>query len=180
MERPHPPGTINASYIANEPVRGERTSKSGRNGHICGGTLLIDSVGIDNMRTVFVISLVALLAGMLGCNKGLTLIPVSGVVTLNGKPLGDCAVAFQPVEGGPVASGTTNAEGRFELGTLNRSGAVPGKHRVLLTKQRYVPDPNNIHYEFLTPKKYAMPNTSGLKANVSKDEHEFVFEMSSK
>ena len=36
-----------ASYIANEPIRGERTSKSGRNGRICGGTLFIDNVGIN-------------------------------------------------------------------------------------------------------------------------------------
>jgi hypothetical protein len=36
------------SYIANEPIRGERTSKSGRYGRICGGTLFIDNVGINN------------------------------------------------------------------------------------------------------------------------------------
>jgi hypothetical protein len=36
-----------ASYIANEPIRGERTSKSGRNGRICGETLFIDNVGIN-------------------------------------------------------------------------------------------------------------------------------------
>ena len=38
------------SYIANEPVRGERTGKSGRNGRVCNGTWIIDNVGIDNLR----------------------------------------------------------------------------------------------------------------------------------
>jgi AraC family transcriptional regulator, melibiose operon regulatory protein len=38
------------AYIANEPIRGERTSKSGRNGNICDGTLKIDRVGINNAR----------------------------------------------------------------------------------------------------------------------------------
>jgi hypothetical protein len=37
-----------ASYIANEPIRGERSSKSGRNGHICGRTLFINNVGINS------------------------------------------------------------------------------------------------------------------------------------
>jgi hypothetical protein len=132
------------------------------------------------MRAVFVFSLVAFLAGVVGCNRGLTLIPVSGLVKLDGKPLADCAVAFQPVAGGPVASGTTDATGHFELSTVNRSGAVPGENHVMLTKQRYVEEPGNIHYDFLTPKKYAMPDTSGLKAYVSKNEHDFVFEMFSK
>lgn len=132
------------------------------------------------LQAFVVFSFVAFLAGMVGCNKGLTLIPVSGVVKLDGKPLADCAVAFQSVGGGPVASGTTDAAGHFELSTVNRSGAVPGENRVMLTKQRYVDEPGNIHYDFLTPKRYAMPDTSGLKANVSKNEHDFVFEMFSK
>jgi glycerophosphoryl diester phosphodiesterase len=42
-----PLSSIIAFYIANEPIRGERTSKSGRNGRICGGTRFIDSVGIN-------------------------------------------------------------------------------------------------------------------------------------
>ena len=37
-----------ASYIASERIRGERASKSGRNGRICGGTLNIGDVGINN------------------------------------------------------------------------------------------------------------------------------------
>jgi hypothetical protein len=38
------------SHIANEPIRDESTSKSGRYGRICGGTLIIDNVGINNYR----------------------------------------------------------------------------------------------------------------------------------
>jgi hypothetical protein len=37
------------SYIANEPIRGERISRSGRNGRICGGILNIDNVGINKV-----------------------------------------------------------------------------------------------------------------------------------
>jgi hypothetical protein len=37
-----------ASHVANEPFRGEKTSKSGRNGRICGETPSIDNVGINS------------------------------------------------------------------------------------------------------------------------------------
>jgi hypothetical protein len=41
-----------ASYLANEPIRGERTSKSGRNGRICGGTRFIDNVAINKTQSL--------------------------------------------------------------------------------------------------------------------------------
>jgi hypothetical protein len=121
-----------------------------------------------------------LLAGSIGCKKGLVLVPVSGSVKLDGKPVVECAVVFQPIAAGPAASGTTDGDGRFTLMTINQSGAVPGEHRVLLTKQRYIKTDNHPYYEFLTPKKYALPDTSGLKATVGNDSREFVFEMSSR
>lgn len=136
--------------------------------------------GCFNMRTWLAVACILLLGGNAGCERGLALIPVRGSVKLDGKPVANCAVAFQPVAGGPVASGTTDDGGCFALTTVNRPGAVPGEHRVLLTKQRYIKEDNCPRYEFLTPKRYAMPETSGLKANVSDNEHDFVFEMSSK
>ena len=51
-----------ASYIANEPIRDERTSKSGRNGRICGGTLNIGNVGINKEKQLMQCALRALLA----------------------------------------------------------------------------------------------------------------------
>ena len=44
---------IIASYTADEPICGERTSKSGRNGRICGGTPFINDVGINSRGTGF-------------------------------------------------------------------------------------------------------------------------------
>jgi hypothetical protein len=128
---------------------------------------------------MLVVSL-AMLSGLCGCGGGITLIPVSGEVQLDGKPLADCAVTFAPVAGGPTASGTTDAQGVFQLSTINRPGAVPGKHRVALTKQRYVSDRGRQHYVFLTPEKYANPQTSGFRKTVSKQEHDFTFELISK
>jgi hypothetical protein len=67
--------------------------------------------------------------------------PVSGKVTLNGQPLANAYVSFQPiakegsVEAGPGSSATTDAQGRFTLKlTTGENGAVVGKHRVIISQ----------------------------------------------
>jgi hypothetical protein len=77
---------------------------------------------------------------VLGCGSGSSkLAPVSGKVTLDGQPLADATVIFQPEGGGPDAGsgsqGKTNANGEFTLRQLNsdRDGAVAGKHRVMIS-----------------------------------------------
>ena len=79
-----------------------------------------------------------------GCGGGAdhALSPVSGRVTLRGKPLAGAHVMFQPVSAGsadspgPGSFGHTDAQGRFELKTvgLEEPGAVVGKHRVKITR----------------------------------------------
>jgi len=64
-------------------------------------------------------ALLSLLCG--GCGSNGKVAPVSGVVTLNGKPIADVAVTFQPLaaEGqnvvGLSAFGVTGPDGRFSL-----------------------------------------------------------------
>ncbi|HZT79944.1 MAG TPA: carboxypeptidase-like regulatory domain-containing protein [Gemmataceae bacterium] len=81
-----------------------------------------------------------------GCDTGpYKIAPVSGRVTLNGKPLANVAVTFQPIapegsiDAGPGSSGVTDADGRYTLTLIgkDRKGAVVGKHKVRIT---YVPD----------------------------------------
>lgn len=74
-----------------------------------------------------------------GCSDGkISTVPVSGVVTLDGAPLGDCTVTFLPqaksknslVAGAPSAA-KTDPNGRFVLGTNDgRQGAVVATHVV--------------------------------------------------
>lgn len=73
-----------------------------------------------------------------GCNNS-GLGPVSGKVTLDGKPLADVEVLFAPmaVEGnsnpGVYSYCKTDAEGNFELKTrYGKQGAVVGKHMVTI------------------------------------------------
>jgi hypothetical protein len=89
--------------------------------------------------------------GLAGCGGAdFDTVPVSGKVTLDGDPVADIRVLFQPTgtgqgDPGPGSRGVTRADGRFTLETVDgsRRGAVPGTHRVTLV---YV-DPNAVDEE---------------------------------
>ncbi len=73
-----------------------------------------------------------------GCRKGVRPVaPVSGSITLNGKPLAGGSIVCQPLAPpGSVIAGKgsvafCDADGRFQLKTLDGlDGAVVGEHRV--------------------------------------------------
>lgn len=51
---------------------------------------------------------------------------VSGIVSLDGKPLANAGISFRPVEGGRVSQGRTDQEGRYRLIYLDNPHEVPG------------------------------------------------------
>src|SRR5947207_5917383 len=58
-------------------------------------------------------------------------VPVSGIVTYQGRPLEGYQVTFIPEDGHRPAVGVTDAAGKFTLGTNNvGDGAPPGKSKV--------------------------------------------------
>jgi hypothetical protein len=74
----------------------------------------------------------------LGCGSN-KVVPVSGKVTMDGKPLKNATVSFQPIaegkniEAGPGSVGKTNDQGEYTLTTdKGDPGAVVGKHRVTI------------------------------------------------
>jgi hypothetical protein len=91
------------------------------------------------MRAKWLIGGVILLA--LGCGGSKTLAPVSGVVTLDGKPLPDAYVAFEPVENnnGPnkaptTSGGQTDENGAYSLKAVTgEKGALVGSHKVRIS-----------------------------------------------
>lgn len=93
------------------------------------------------MRATILGPAVALpLALVVGCGSGAKYAPVSGRVTLNGQPLANATVSFQPIAEGkmdapaPGAIGHTNANGEYTLVSADgRSGAWVGKHRVSIS-----------------------------------------------
>jgi len=80
----------------------------------------------------------ALSTAVLGCgDAGPKYVPVSGTVTLDGKPYGEAVVVFLPkaTAGNPnpgrSSAGETDASGHFVLKTDElKNGAVIGKHLV--------------------------------------------------
>lgn len=69
----------------------------------------------------------------LGCSGGneVDLAPVTGIVTLDGKPLPDAMVSFYPVNEGRSSHATTNGAGEYRLQyTGTKEGALVGKHTV--------------------------------------------------
>lgn len=77
-----------------------------------------------------------------GCSgrggPAVTVVPVTGTVTLDGKPLAGAAVAFVPQAGtkGVGAFGTTDADGRYMLGHRSgKAGIEPGTYTVSFSKK---------------------------------------------
>jgi hypothetical protein len=102
-------------------------------------------------------------------------VTAEGVVTFEGTPLEFYQVNFQP-EGHRVASGVTDAAGKFALGTNGPGdGAVPGKHKVAVI---YVGPPNTDPAAGMNdfkppsppkvkiPAKYNRVETSGITVEV--------------
>ena len=100
------------------------------------------------VRSAWWLGLGLLLCG-LGCDgRPPKLVPVSGRVTLDGAPLADAYVSFQPRGDrgnevpGPASVGKTDSNGRFTLALVRPNepsspaavGAVVGPHRVVIRK----------------------------------------------
>jgi hypothetical protein len=78
--------------------------------------------------------IVVLALGVLGCGPANPLgrIPLSGAVTLDGKPLEKGNIEFHPLEQAGVQSGGKIQSGRYSIPTAE--GATPGKYRVVITE----------------------------------------------
>jgi hypothetical protein len=88
------------------------------------------------------LALIALFVLLAGCGGGPKPVPVSGLVTLDNKPLANATLQFVPVSGSSdtayqVSSvGTTGEDGRYTLvlnSDANSKGAVAGKYKVIIT-----------------------------------------------
>src|SRR5207245_7871287 len=92
-------------------------------------------------RTCWVSLVLALLLAGCGGGRSYETVPVSGRVTLDGKPLANAMVTFAPMAGAgtkdaqPSSVDTTDENGHYSL-VLNdeghQPGAVVGKHKVII------------------------------------------------
>jgi hypothetical protein len=99
-----------------------------------------------------------LTAGCGGSNE-FGVAPVSGRVTMDGKPLAEARVGFQPDftaatgnQAGSDAFGVTDAEGRYTLElVLGGEGASVGRNRVSISTYHGVEDPATGQGKVLAP-----------------------------
>jgi len=118
-----------------------------------------------------------------GCSESPLLegaVKTTAFVTLDGQPVDGAAVTFSPIGGGRSATGLTNAQGYAEMGTnMPGDGVFPGNYKITVVKSMTDPsvkvDESNEaqtgRYQsapmiYLVPKKYIIPQTSGLTATV--------------
>lgn len=136
---------------------------------------------LRGMRGVCLLVAITLLAG---CRRGPEMVPVTGKVLYNGKPLEFGSVMFQPPSGQP-AQGKIQSDGTFTLSTYKEGdGAVVGRHKVRITcyetEKPGIPKPAGEQPlgKLLIPEKYTFLDQSGLSAEVTADRKEpFVFEL---
>jgi hypothetical protein len=150
------------------------------------------------MRTHFALLFFGLLGLLLlvGCShSGLDgVYPCTGVVTLNGTPLAEASLTFYPDGDNPdarVAGGATDEHGKYTVTTLKPGdGLFPGNYKVGVVKhEEYGPEGRYIineagEQEFtgrrirnILPPQYEKPETSGLKATITKRRNTVNFDL---
>jgi hypothetical protein len=144
---------------------------------------------IKPFKRLHLLVVLSLLGGGAGCSdspEGVETHPLTGVVTLNGKPEPGVLLTFiAEGEGGANASAMTDDAGEFvaatsfDMGAREQEGVIAGTYRVTATKFEK-PDfsgkqttPKN-----LLPTKYAKPQSSDLTATVTAgQENRVTFEL---
>lgn len=107
-----------------------------------------------------------------GCGGSSNLTPLSGTVTVGGKPLTGAsgAVTFVPSGGGPSSAGSLKNDGTFTVSTGALPGIAPGDYQVGVTALTPVSSggrdaPPEIP-KALIPARFADPKTSNLKYTI--------------
>ena len=106
-----------------------------------------------------------LLLMMMGCGgEGYRRVPVSGVVTLDGDPLPQARVSFEPrregsqLNAGPGSYATTDAKGRYRMETIHgRRGAVVATHDVTISTFHAKMNPAKDEVDVITPERVPEP-----------------------
>lgn len=106
------------------------------NGHLVHDDLDLQTARYRDGR-LWLLAIVLWVSPIVGCG-GSSYAPVSGVVRLDGQPLADAKLIFEPIAdgdgntGGSPSYGRTDDAGRYTLKSpvADQTGAALGKHRV--------------------------------------------------
>lgn len=120
---------------------------------------------------------IVILAAFVGCGYKPKLPPMAevvGTVTLDGKPLTRGTIQFVPQGGtaseAPVAVGTIDEQGRYELMTQGVKGAMVGSHSVRVESRAVPRNETDTMPPSLIPLMYNNPAESPLTFEVKADQ----------
>lgn len=118
-----------------------------------------------------------LLVSSIGCGDGRPgRVPVSGKITIDGKPVPFGAVQFKPVGGGRTAGGPLNAQGEYSVSMYElNDGLPPGSYMVSVKSDQTVSDSA---VRWLVPKRFSKPKTSGLTADIQDEVESLDYDLS--
>jgi len=146
-------------------------------------------------RAACLAAALALTFGLVGCAGNATdgnLVPVTGNVTLDGKPLAGASVTFAVVGGTPGLGGVgiTDEAGNFEIADFRAGkGLAPGEYKVLVSKIVMAdgsPIPAGtvsiaeLSTRDLVPRRYSDPNATVLKQTVREGGAPVTLELTSR
>lgn len=154
--------------------------------------------GFTSLLSIFLLSHVVFLSAC--APSGIAVVSVKGTVLRQGAPVDDALVMFVPVSEGRSTAGKTDFKGEFVMITpgARKSGCVPGKYNVLVTKTVLVdskgrrPEKSKstedsgetgplYDEKAVLPAKYGNAETSGLEVDVKKrGTNHFVFNLDDK
>jgi hypothetical protein len=133
---------------------------------------------------------VVVIALTASCSRKSDLIPVTGTVKVDGQPAEGVQVSFWPAEGSDsrdrYGAATTGRDGRFELKSISERGIESGGYKVTFSRMvaggKVVTDPKKKggNVKESLPERYTAQESTDITAQVSRDNHDFVFEISSK
>ena len=103
-----------------------------------------------------------------GCSENLGA-TVSGVVTLDDRPLSTGTVAFVPKGQGTISYGQIDNSGRYSISTATTQSMPPGSYTVTVVATEPIPESTGnveVTPKVLTPAKYTDAKTSDLQVEV--------------
>lgn len=110
---------------------------------------------------------------------------VSGVVTLDDKPVPRGTVSYTPVQGGPAAYAPIEEDGSYEMRTGRERGLPIGEYQVTVTANEPPPVLQTAQGgpppegKPITPPWYQLKDSSGLRYNVESGSNEIDLKLTS-
>jgi hypothetical protein len=130
---------------------------------------------VFDRRFYFILILTCVALANAGCKGQRKLVPISGQVKIDGKPLEMGKVTVW-VKDSRAAQGYIDKDGRFSLMTyVSGDGCLVGEHEVTVASMRTTNSGENV--EYFIPQRYGDPKLSNLKINVDQPNDNWEIEL---